>query len=89
MCNMQVSASSVAETSRGTKDVPRKTGVIWEVDTFAQFSHCTSVLLGRFGISLAGVMGSGSVPDDWEVERDTEVEANGVVAREDKTLVCL
>lgn len=48
-----------------------------------------SLLVGEAGSSLAGVMGNESVPEDREVERDARVEANGVVAREDTTLVCL
>jgi len=91
MCNKQVSvsSSSVAEKLGKAKDIPRETGATWEAEMFTMPASCASVLLGEAGSSLAGVMGNESVPDDWEVERDARVEANGVVAREDTTLVCL
>jgi len=54
---------------------------------FALPAPSASVLLCGVGSSLAGVIGNESVPDDREVERDARVEANGVVAREDTTLV--
>lgn len=46
-------------------------------------------MLARVGSSVGGVMGNEYISDDWEVERDTRVEANGVVAREDTVLACL
>lgn len=89
MYDEQVSVSSVAQTLVKARGFPWETGVAWEAEVFAPPARCASVLLCEVGSSLAGEMGSESVSDDREVERDTRVEANGVVAREDTTLVCL
>ena len=89
MCNKQVSVSSVTEKAGKARGIPRKTREIWEAEMFTLPAGCASVPLGEAGSSLAGVMGNESVPDDREVERDAKAEVNGVVAREDTTLVCL
>jgi len=89
MCNKQVSVSSVAEKVGKARGIPRETGETWEAEMFTLPVSRASVLLGEAGSSLAGVMGNESVPDDREVERDAKAEVNGVVAREDTTLVCL
>ena len=89
VCNKRVSMTIVDGAVRKAKDVLREVEEIWGVETFASLVCCTSAPLSKVGSSVAGVMGNESVPDDWEVERDTRVEANGVVAGEDIALVRL
>jgi hypothetical protein len=79
----------VAEALREAEDVAEETKETWEATRFAMVACCMSILLSGVGSSVAGVMGNESVPEDREVERDTKVEANGVVAREDTALACL
>lgn len=89
VCNKRVSMTIVDGAVRKAKDVLREVEEIWGVETFASLVCCTSAPFSKVGSSVAGVMGNESVPDDWEVERDTRVEANGVVAGEDIALVRL
>jgi len=86
MCDKRASTSSVDEALGKAGDAVWETE---EAETPTPNAHRVLISSDRVDSSLAGVIGNESVPDDWEVERDARVEANGVVAREDTALVCL
>ena len=79
----------MTEVLQKARDFVQEAEGLREVVMLAPVARCVLTVSSGVGSSVAGVTGKESVPDDLEVERETTVEVNGVVAREEVTLVCL